>query len=434
MVLLQSDTKLGKPIILDPWQQEVLRYDGNIALRSGRQVGKSTVISIKASEFALASPDKLVMIVAATERQAQLLFDKALGYLADNYRSRLKKGKHRPTRHIINLTNNSRIMCVPTGLSGYGIRGFSVDLLIADEAAFIHQDVWQAVTPMLATTKGKLVLLSTPFGRSGYFYERFSDPTFKTWHIRSDECPRMDLNFLEQEKKRLTKLQYSQEYFGEFVDELRQFFPDEIIKKVMILQRNSNSVEWPTVITSLSSLGDNFLGVDIARMGEDETVLASVTRINREKLQMIDLEITRKTYLTDTIARIKIADRKYDFKKIYIDTGGIGAGVFDPLLQDDECKRKIISIENARRSLDRDDTRTTKLDKEVLYANLLKLMESGAVELFMDDEIALSLKSVQYEYKENGDMKIFGTYTHIAEALVRAAWCMTDKTLDIWAR
>ena len=415
-------------LVLDKWQKEVLEYEGNIALRSGRQVGKSTVISIKAGEFAVKNKNKLVMIVAATERQARLLFEKTLGYLADKYRSKILTGLDRPTKHEINLRNGSRILCLPTGLTGYGIRGYTVDLLIVDEAAFVNDEVFRAVTPELSVSGGKLVLLSTPFGKAGYFYDCFSDPNFKTWHISAEDCPRHNKDFLEREKQRMTKLQYAQEYLGEFVDELRQFFPTELIKKCMTLERD-------TISYHIANKYDNFLGVDVAAMGEDETVLCSLARINREKLKMIDLQITTKTLITDTIRKIKAADLRHNYKRIYIDDGGLGVGVFHPLLEDEQTRRKVVAINNASRSLNRDKTQRKKLLKEDLYFNLLRLMEKCDIELFKTPEIFHSLKSVQYEVDPvTKNTRIFGNYTHIAEALIRAAWCMDEKALNIWIR
>jgi hypothetical protein len=143
------------------------------------------------------------------------------------------------------------------------------------------------------------------------------------------------------------------------------------------------------------------------------------------------LEVTSKTYLTETIKRIKNSDRKWAFKRIYIDDGGMGVGVFDPLLNDEQTRRKVVAINNSTRPLDRADIKHKTLMKEVLYLNLLKLMENKAIFLFDDPEILLSLKSIQYEYVDS-KLKIFGNYSHIAEALVRAAYCMKDKTLNIW--
>jgi len=149
-------------IQLDLWQEEVKATKGkqSLCIRSGRQVGKSTVIGHLAGDYAIENPNKSIMVISATERQAYLLFSKVLGYLHDNFRYHLKQGKDRPTKSEIKLKNGSIIRCLPTGLDGLGIRGYTVDLLIADEAAYIPEDVWPAVTPMLATTKGAIILLT----------------------------------------------------------------------------------------------------------------------------------------------------------------------------------------------------------------------------------------------------------------------------------
>jgi len=398
-----------------------MQTKGNIVLRSGRQVGKSTVISQKAAEFAINNPQKTVLVIACVERQALLLFEKILAYIYQNYRKFIKKGKDKPTKHKINLINGSVIYCLPTGISGYGIRGYTIDLLIADEAAFVGEEVWTAVTPMLAITKGDIILLSTPFGKSGYFYRCFSDDTFTSFHISSEDCPRKNQDFLDQEKKRMSKLQYAQEYLGEFVDELQQFFPTKLIQ---------NSMRERIVLTPPFR---KYLGIDVARMGQDESVLFSVAE-KEGILFQIELQITTKTRLTETTEMIINAEKRHHFKRIFIDDGGLGVGVFDSLLENNLTKRKVIPINNSARGLDsnKEEGRKKKLLKEDLYNNLLVLMEQGKIKLKYDERTILSLKSIQCEYTEAGKMRIFGSYSHITEALIRAAWCLKEKSLNIY--
>src|SRR3990167_7207865 len=114
---------------LDEWQKSVLEATGNVLLCSGRQTGKSLIISMRDGEYAARNPNKSVMIISATERQAEELFVKVLNYLHGNYPGMIRKGKNRPTKHIIRLTNGSIIRCLPTGLAGTGIRGFTIDRL-----------------------------------------------------------------------------------------------------------------------------------------------------------------------------------------------------------------------------------------------------------------------------------------------------------------
>ncbi len=124
----------------------------------------------------------------------------------------------------------------------------------------------------------------------------------------------------------------------------------------------------------------------LSRMGEDQSVLFSIHR-KGEILRQIDLEVTEKTLLTDTIRRIKNADSKHSYKKIYIDDGGMGVGVFDPLLEDQQTKRKVVAINNSARSIDLEDKQHKKLLKEDLYNNLLRLMEQKKIELKEDAEV-----------------------------------------------
>jgi len=393
-----------------------------MCLRSGRQVGKSYVVSRKAGDFALNNPNKTILVISAVERQAQLLFEKILAHIYEIGKQDIKRGKDRPTKHKLTLKNGSVIHCLPTGLTGYGIRGYTINLLIADEAAFIPEDVWTAVTPMLAITKGIIWLLSTPHGREGYFYDCFGDDAFTPFHVSSEDCPRKNVQFLEHERKRMTKLQYAQEYLGEFIDELKQFFPNDLITQVCCLKRTNDGKE-----------GKNFyLGVDCARLGADESTFEIIDRTNKSKLKQVENIITTKTLTTDTTKKILNLNKIYNFRRIYIDDGGLGVGIFDQLMIEEDTRRKTEAINNARRSLDRDEKRKKKLMKEDLYNNLLRLMEREEIQLLDDDEVVLSLKSIQYEYNDDGYLKIHGNYSHITEGIIRAAWCVKDKSLNIW--
>ena len=414
-------------IHLDQWQEEVLVTKGNIALCSGRQVGKSTIIAMKAGEYATNHNKKTILIISAVERQALLLFEKVLAYIHENYRTYIKTGKYKPTKHTLWLKNGSVIHCLPTGLSGYGIRGYTIDQLYADEAAFIPEEVWTAVSPMLATTGGDIILLSTPHGREGYFARAFKDETFTTFHVSSEECSRIPKDFLKREEDRMTKMQYAQEYLGQFIDDLQQFFSDEVIAKCMIGKRRE----------TILSGRNYFIGVDVARMGEDESTFEIVEKYG-DHLFHVENQITTKTLTTMTTRKIIKLNQLYNFKKIYVDDGGIGVAVLDQLIEEETTRRKVVAINNERRaySYDPDSPRRKKILKEDLYNNLLRLMEHKKIKLLDDPEIYQSLKSVQYEYTRDAwghpIMRIFGNYTHIVEGLIRAAWCVKDKSLNMW--
>jgi len=403
---------------LDDWQKKVLETKGNICLRSGRQVGKSTIIGIKAADYALKNKDKLIMIISKTERQASLLFSKVLFNLNQTAPNQILTGKNRPTKHLINLKNGSKIYSLPAGDTGFGIMGFTIDLLIADEAAFIPEEVWNSIVPALAITRGEIWLLSTPYVKKGYYYNCFNDESFTNFHQSTEDCPRKDVEFLKHQKEILTKAQYAQMYLGLFVDEIKQFFSDELISECCSGKR-----------TGANKTHTNILGVDVAGMGEDESTF-EILDFTSQPIKQVDNLITTKTRTTETANKIKQLERQYNFKKIFIDDAGMGVGVFDQLLEFPETKRKTIGINNSKRSIEHlKDGKKKRLIKEDLYNNLLRLMERREIVLLDDDEIKASLKSVQAE-EVNGNLKINGTYTHIAEGLIRAAWYAKSKSLN----
>ena len=116
----------------DKWQQEVLDHEGNVCIRSGRQVGKSEVISAKAAAFAIKHSGTTTLIIAASQRQSSLLFEKVRGNIDKAEEQGKCKYKEPPTLTRILLSNGSRIYSLPAGRTGYFIRGFTIDLLIAE--------------------------------------------------------------------------------------------------------------------------------------------------------------------------------------------------------------------------------------------------------------------------------------------------------------
>ena len=243
----------------DKWQEEVLEYEGNICIRSGRQVGKSVVVAEKAVRFALAHAGSSTLILAASQRQSGLLFAKVRSSL--ELRGELKKS---PTLTKLLLRNGSVIYSLPAGKTGDFVRGYTLDLLIVDEAAYVLERVWTSILPMVAVSfksrgLGRVILLSTPQGKRGYFYACFGDDGFRKWHVSALDCGRLDKGFLERERRRLTASQFAQEWLGEFVDDYQQFFKTELVRRCMTLKSGKLTNEEFNLIKSHAKVGYEIL-------------------------------------------------------------------------------------------------------------------------------------------------------------------------------
>jgi len=416
----------------DAWQTSVLDHEGNITLRSGRQVGKSEVIAEKATRFALKYEGTTTLIIAASQRQSSLLFEKVRGNFDRLETEGQQIYQEQPTLTRIMLKNGSRIYSLPAGRTGYFIRGFTIDLLIADEAAYIPETVWNAVIPMIAVSQklrhmGWIILLSTPFGKGGYFFNSFTDPDFKAFHVSSEDCVRIPKDFLRKEKLRMTKAEYRQEYLGEFTDEWNQFFSSDLIKKCMTF------IDWQKDKDYVKD-ARYYLGVDIARYGGDENAFV-ICEMLHDYIKVVKCQTTNRISTTDTIGRIAEFERIWNFSKIFIDDAGVGGSVTDVLF--DRIGRKVMGLNNASKRIQiQGEEKKRGILKEDLYSNALMLMETGHLELISDLGLLRSLKSITYEYGEKNsaskNLKIYGDYAHLSEAMVRACWCLKERGLDIY--
>lgn len=435
---------------LDPWQEEVLNYDGSFILCTGRQVGKTTIMSRKAAEYMIKNKGSRIIVVSLTEDQAKLMIVMILDYLERYHKTYIAKGKDKPTQNKIILTNKSLVIARPVGNTGDAVRGFTGEVLIIDEASRMPELAFTAAKPVLLTTGGQIWMCSTPAGKQGYFWESYNNADlgksdrFKTWHVTSEkvlqnrkitenwtEEKRIEkLKFLEEERKDMSNLQYGQEYEGLFLDDLQRYFSDDWIERACKL----NSHDVPPIFEGASY----FLGVDIARLGGDETAFEVLQLTGDDEMMQVYSETETNKLTTWTEDRIIELDKMFKFRKIYIDAGAgsLGVGIFDRLLKCPQTKRKVIAINNRKIIVDRENESKQRLLKEDLYDNLRALGERGKLKLFKNDKVMMSLKSVQYEYnkdekKQISRMLIFGNYTHITEGLIRAAWAYKEKKLNM---
>jgi len=413
---------------LDPWQLDYINStDTNCFLLCARQVGKSAACSIKMGKIACEKPSSKILMIAYTENQAYLLFFKTLQYIQAVHPDMICKGAKKPTKHQIHLKNNSVIMCYAAGNAGDSVRGMTLTNLVIDEAASMAREVADSTFPMISVTGGKIDLLSTPKGEIGFFYECSKRADFKKFYVSAEDCPRHSKEFLELQKQTMSKNSYMQEYCAVFISDLRRLFDEETIKQCCRLKR-------PGFINP----GIYYIGVDIAHRGEDLSVFSVIQKLEKDKYRQVESIATRHTRLTETYDKILELNRLYKPIYIYIDDGGCGSGVMDFCLQNSEVKRKVVALNNSARPLNRDETQNKKILKEDLYSFMLACLEHHKLLLLDDEDIKLSLASVQYEYvvKEghSSHFRIFGQWTHHAESLVRAAHGLRDRRLGIWVR
>lgn len=206
----------------DPWQASVLRSSsGRLLLLCSRQAGKSETAAALALREALLRPRSLVLLLSPSERQSGELAAKLFAYYD-------AAGRPVPTRKRtelqLHLTNGSRVIALPE--NERTIRGYSgATLLCIDEASRVSDALYRSVRPMLAVSRGRLVALSTPFGRRGWFFDEWTGG--RDWHrvkITAEQCARISAEFLAEERLALGERWYAQEYLCVFADVIDSVF------------------------------------------------------------------------------------------------------------------------------------------------------------------------------------------------------------------
>ena len=433
-------------IVLDPWQEDVLVHKGDILLCTGRRVGKTYIMARKAVDRMLKVPKTKVLMFSLTEEQAMLIMVMAKDYLDETAPKTRVKKQTETNKKTLTLKNGSVMRVRPAGDTGDSGRGFEADVTIVDEASRMGKFFWIAVLPIVLMTAGEVWICSTPFGKQGYFWERFNeshnlkdeDARYKVFYTTTEKVIEERVGWtpehktrvkqiLAADKKTMSKLEYGQEYQGLFMEDIMKAFDEKDLRRAMQLEPKG------------ATIGNNyFLGVDVARYGKDEGTYETIEEIDG-KLFHRDNQITTKQSIPETFRFIHNVDKQYDFQKIFADgEGGIGIGVCDMLLDDDDTKNKTVPILNSTIIEDRWGSKT-KIMKNWLYQNLIRLIQTGELLLLDDESVFHSLNGIQYEFIEdtNGKpiMRYFGKKgaggDHIAEGLTRAALASKYKDLNL---
>jgi hypothetical protein len=213
----------------DELQARLLEKNNHrLLLNCTRQWGKSTVTALKAVHHAYTRPGSLTVVVSPTARQTSEFVRKARTFLG---RMGIRVKGDGGNEISAALPNGSRLVGLPgTADTSRGYSG--VSLLVIDEAAFVSDEQYEAVRPSLAASDGALWLMSTPRGKSGFFYETWVNggAAWERLSVRATDCPRISARFLEEERRSMGEQAFQREYMCEFADGVDMLFTREMVE------------------------------------------------------------------------------------------------------------------------------------------------------------------------------------------------------------
>lgn len=180
------------------WQEAILESTGRrIIINAARQSGKSTITSTDPCWIAKYRDNSLSIVLAPTESQSQDDMRKIQSFI----RQDPTYPQYDPASTHVNVRENrSIISVVPATQSARGKSCPAV--VILDEASQIDDLIYtEVVTPMFTDNPGRLILLSTPYGKKGFFCDIFNNPRpndpWERYEIRSPWQPIQTPNGLD---------------------------------------------------------------------------------------------------------------------------------------------------------------------------------------------------------------------------------------------
>lgn len=309
-------------IVWHSWQSDVIRgvlAKGKGAIhvvKSSRQCGKSVMCESIILKYAVDLRGSFSMYLSPTIKQARKVFKEIVKAIS---RSSVFLKSNESFLEITFKNGSTIAFC--SAEQGENLRGYTVSgVLIVDEAAYIEDEVFDAVLPTTDIHKAPIIIVSTPRFRVGFFYDYYVDGLSRNDTISSYDWSSYDKSALisparlEFYRRRMNKTKFTQDYLGEFCDLGFGVFGE------------FDKVLWKPTNPSLDGC---VLGVDWSSgVGGDETAIAV---FNNQK-EMIDLVHFNDLNDLQTIDKVIEIIRKYNAVKVQVETNSIGQ-IFYNMLQ-----------------------------------------------------------------------------------------------------
>lgn len=430
----------------DDWQKEVFasivseRYT---AVKSGQGVGKTGTEAVVLLWFLTCFPFPRVVCTAPTKQQLHdVLWSEVSKW--QNNSPLLSEILHWTKTYIYMVGYEKRWFAVArTATKPENMQGFHEEnmLFIVDEASGVADPIMDAIMGTLSGENNKLLLCGNPTKTSGAFYDAFhaSRAIFSCHTVNSEDSPRtnkQNIALLERKYGRNSNV-FRVRVLGEFpVQE------DDVFISLSL-------IEQATMCEVDDFIGKISIGVDVARYGDDETVIAtkvgnhiSIPTIRQGQSLMRTVGDIVTTYF-------RLIQENPDYTgsiTVVIDDTGLGGGVTDRL-EEVKAERKmyrlvIIPVNFA--------SAPPKTDEDVVYykdmttflwAEVKSLLEAKAISLQNDNELVAQLSVRKYTIVSNGmlqlerkkDMKDRGIQSPDRADAVALACYQPSRIYDDWA-
>lgn len=403
---LPRSQRVQKLFKFDPteYQTEVLDYaeseaKAQVAPKAGRQVGKTLTAAIIGADHAVTHRETDVLFAAPTQDPADEMFRECKQHFKNSPFSLEQFGVIKPNEQTWEFDTGTRILSRTLGDvdrdDNPGNRGKNPSCVVIDEAAYEKAAVYTHEIEEFFIThpRYEYVLISTPAGKSGYFYDAVEGQNTDEWfspHWPTRISPYAQQDFIEKKRKRLDSQTFAQEYLGEFVESEDAYLPHDIVKPCI----GARELEEPAL---------RYLGVDPAREGDDRAVY----------LDLDDHGVIRNIWSEETtsgpefVGRLKALHRGTASDAPDVGTGQLPDNGYDEILVEENAVGGF-GADFAEEGLGSVITKVTTSikTKQMMYQRLKRDLEAQALSLPNYRRLITQLTGLEYKYTEHGYLKV----------------------------
>lgn len=355
---------------MEPWQRDVYDYatanpKGEVVVvKAKRQVGKSVLAGILLVWYSFWKNNQKNILVEPTLAQSRLVYT----FITDLFDGTGMIKSSNATLLTIQFVNGS-VIYFKSADQKDGLRGLSATgCLIIDEGAFIPNEVYDILFPVVDANNANLIIFSTPLFASGYFYELFTGCGSKTFDWADyDTSKFLSPEKLEQKRLTMPELRFKTEYLAQFIEEGGYVFTNIPV---------STSTEIPAVC-----------GIDWGTgNGEDYTWLTFLDS-HGNSVRIWYSNQMKPTEQIGEIARLIVSS---GVRKVQVEMNSIGQVYYDLL------RRGLPSYVTIQRF------NTTNDSKRRIIENLVEALNSGKCSVYDDTELRTQLQSYACEKLKTG--------------------------------
>ena len=350
-----------------------------VVVKSRRQVGKSVLIANLLLYYAINYKGTKNYVLSPTLKQGKNIYKTIINAISG---CGIIKSKN-ATDLFITLINGSSIS-IKSAEQKESLRGETcTGILCIDECAYISSEVYNIVKPWCDFHKAVTLMVSTPFVKSGFFWEYYNHGLNKEYNCVSidwsDEKYQDDMDFilppskLEEYRKLLPKNVFLTDYLGIFIDDDGTVFTD--FKKCI----NKNEIKDSDKL---------YLGIDwAAGVESDDTVVVAFNQYGKQ----VYLDYFNKLTPTQQIDRIEkfIVQYKNQIAVVQTELNSLGTPLTDFLKNRSQLKTIINKFVGFN---------TTNQSKNAIVQNLQLAFEQKEIEILEDEKQSRELATYTAEY------------------------------------